>query len=70
MTAQKTMSVRRFLLLSGSTFFAVILFLQYLFISPDLKEALKVSLLQTLIFVPVNFFLNKRFNKRIFGEKK
>lgn len=65
-----TMSVRKFLLFSGSIFFVVILFLQYLFIAPDFKEALKSAALQTLFFVPVNFLLNKRFNKRIFEEKK
>lgn len=66
MSARKPVSVRKFLLLSGSIFFVVILFLQYLFIAPDFKEALQSAALQTLFFVPFNLLLNKLFNKRIF----
>lgn len=69
MSARKPVSVRRFLLLSGSIFFAVILFLQYLFIAPDFKEALKSAALQTLFFVPVNFFLNNASTKGYLRKK-
>lgn len=64
------MSARKFILLTGSIFFVTMLFLYYFFIDSNFSETLKMSALQTLIFVPLNFLLNKWFNKRVFKKKE
>ncbi len=37
---------------------------------PTIGEALKFTIIATLIFVPVNFLLNKAFNKKVFDKHK
>ncbi len=63
------MSARKFPLLTESIFFVTMLFLDYFFIYSNFSETLKMSALQTLIFVPLNFLLNKWFNKRVFEKR-
>lgn len=62
------MSNRKFILTSGSIFFILILLSSYFFMYSTFGTALKFSLAATLIFVPVNFLLNKLLNKKVFEK--
>ena len=54
------------MLTSGTIFFLYILILSYFFIYHEISEAFKFTVISTLIFVPINFLLNKFFNKKFF----
>lgn len=42
------------------------LIFSYFFIYHEIDEAFKFTVISTLIFVPINFLLNKFFNKKFF----
>ncbi|MBF0803771.1 MULTISPECIES: hypothetical protein [Neisseria] len=64
------MNIGRFILISGSIFFIFMLLSSYFLMYPTIGEALKFTVIATLIFVPVNFLLNKAFNQKAFGKNK
>lgn len=64
------MNIGRFILISGSIFFIFMLLSSYFLMYPTIGEALKFTIIATLIFVPVTFLLNKAFNKKVFGRSK
>ena len=58
--------MKKFMLTSGTIFFLYILILSYFFIYHEISEAFKFTVISTLIFVPINFLLNKFFIKKFF----
>ena len=54
------------MLISGAIFFLYMLIFSYFFIYHEIGEAFKFTVISTLIFVPINFLLNKFFNKKSF----
>ena len=58
--------MKKFMLTSGTIFFLYMLILSYFFIYHEIGEAFKFTVISTLIFVPINFLLNKFFNKKFF----
>lgn len=62
------MNTKRFLLISGGIFFLFMLVTSYLFVYNEFLTSLKFSIISTLVFVPVNFLLNKLFNKKAFTK--
>ena len=56
--------MKKFMLISGAIFFLYMLIFSYFFI--EIGEAFKFTVISTLIFVPINFLLNKFFNKKFF----
>ena len=58
--------MKKFMLTSGAIFFLYMLIFSYFFIYHEIVEAFKFTVISTLIFVPINFLLNKFFNKKFF----
>jgi hypothetical protein len=58
--------MKKFMLISGAIFFLYMLIFSYFFIYHEIDEAFKFTVISTLIFVPINFLLNKFFNKKFF----
>ena len=58
--------MKKFMLTSGAIFFLYMLIFSYFFIYHEIGEAFKFTAISTLIFVPINFLLNKFFNKKFF----
>lgn len=58
--------MKKFMLTSGAIFFLYMLIFSYFFIYHEIGKAFKFTVISTLIFVPINFLLNKFFNKKFF----
>ena len=58
--------MKKFMLTSGAIFFLYMLIFSYFFIYHEIGEAFKFTVISKLIFVTINFLLNKFFNKKFF----
>jgi|UPI0006669DC8 hypothetical protein len=58
------MELKNSLFVSGGFFFLFMFIFSYFFIYPTFVESLKFTVISTLIFLPLNFILNKTFNKK------